>query len=176
MAPFALLVFFSHSYTYISISHKLQLLNTDIHWCLQIKGIINQVLKPSKVRTQSRLRVYNTIAVPTIFHTVKLTTQNEQVKYIMRRAEIKILRKTAKQKLWNFKRNQDILKELKAWAVLVEINRLWQWMYKTFRSMGRSCVSQARCDEMSNGGIRRAARLLNRLLDCYIETGRCQEI
>jgi hypothetical protein len=62
---------------------------------LQIIGIINQVLKPSKVQKQTRLRIYNTLAITTLLHSSETWTLKELDKSRITAAEMKFLRKTA---------------------------------------------------------------------------------
>jgi hypothetical protein len=56
---------------------------------LKITGIINQVLKPSKVQKQTRLRTYNTLAIPTLLYISEAWTLKEQDKARIIAAEMK---------------------------------------------------------------------------------------
>jgi hypothetical protein len=47
---------------------------------LKITGIINQVLKPSKVQKQTKLQIYNTLAIPTLLYSSEAWTLKEQDK------------------------------------------------------------------------------------------------
>jgi hypothetical protein len=63
---------------------------------LQITGIINQVLKPSKVQKQTTLKIYNTLGLPTLLYGSETWTLLEQDKSRITAAEMKFMRKTAK--------------------------------------------------------------------------------
>jgi hypothetical protein len=55
-----------------------QMLQTNLNKCLDIKGIINERLKPSKVHEKTSIGTYNTLAVPTLLHiSENLTRKNE---------------------------------------------------------------------------------------------------
>ena len=70
---------------------------------------------------------------------------------------MKMLRNTAKYKIFNYRRNQDIFKEL-----VVQINNGDNECIKQITD--GQVMSHARCYEMSNGRIMRVGRLLERLL------------
>jgi hypothetical protein len=89
---------------------------------LQITGIINEVLKPYKVQKQTRLNIYNTLAVPTLLYGSETWTLREQDKSRITAAEIKFMRKTAKYTWQDHKINQEIMKELETNPVLEKIN------------------------------------------------------
>jgi hypothetical protein len=88
----------------------------------QITGIINQVLKPCEVQKQTRLKIYNTLALPTLLYGSETWTLREQDKSRITAAEMKFMRKTAKYTWQDHKTNQEIMKELKTNPVLEQIN------------------------------------------------------
>jgi hypothetical protein len=63
---------------------------------LQITEIINHILKPSKVQKQTRSRIYNPLAIPTLLYGSKMWTLKEQDNARIMEADMKRLRKTAK--------------------------------------------------------------------------------
>jgi hypothetical protein len=73
---------------------------------LQITGTTSQVLTPSKIQKQTRLRIYNTLAIYT--NGSETWTVKEQVKARITAVEMKLARKTANYTLYDYKRNQDI--------------------------------------------------------------------
>jgi hypothetical protein len=88
-----------NTYTYLEckLSHEKEKdVAIKLSKFLQVTGIINQVLKPSKVQKQTRLRIQNSLAVPTLLHGSETWTLMKQDKARIAAAEIKFVRKTAK--------------------------------------------------------------------------------
>jgi hypothetical protein len=108
---------------------------------LQITGIINHVLKPSKVQKQTSLKIYNTLALPTLLYGSETWTLREQDKSRITAAEIKFMRKTAKYTRQDHKRNQKIMKELKTNLILEKINSYKEKWIQHVHRMERSKTS-----------------------------------
>jgi hypothetical protein len=94
-------------------SSKFLTIITDTTKFLQITGIVNQVLKPSKLQKQTRLRIYSTLSIPTLLYGSETWTLMEQDKAIITATRIKVFRKAAKYTIHDHKRNQDITKNSK---------------------------------------------------------------
>jgi uncharacterized ubiquitin-like protein YukD len=63
---------------------------------LKIKGLINTIFKPSKVKQQTRIQVYNTLALPTLFYGSENWTMKANNKIRITTAEKRFMRTTAK--------------------------------------------------------------------------------
>jgi hypothetical protein len=70
----------------------------------------------------TRLRIYNTLAISTILYGSKTWTLQKHTHKPITAAEMRFLTKTANYTLFDHKRNQDIIKELRIEPVLEKIN------------------------------------------------------
>jgi hypothetical protein len=111
---------------------------TKVSKFLQITGIINQVLNPSKLQRQTRLRIYNTLAIPILLYGSEAWTLKEQDKSRITAAEMKLLRKTAKYTWQDHKQNRDITEELKIQPVMEKINNYKNKWIQHVRRMDRA--------------------------------------
>jgi hypothetical protein len=66
-----------------------------------------------KAQKQTRLRIYNTLAIPILRHINGTCTLNEEDKARITAADMAFLRQPAKYTLHDHKMNQDIIKEFK---------------------------------------------------------------
>jgi hypothetical protein len=105
------------------------------------------ILKPSKVQKEARLQIYNTVAISTLLYGCEIWTLKEQDKSEITAAEMKFLRKTIKYTLFDHKRNQDIMKELKTQSVL-EKNRQLQTQVDTTCSQNEQISTPIHCSEI----------------------------
>jgi hypothetical protein len=120
-------------------------ITTKVSKFLQITGIISQVLKPSKVQRQTRLRIYITLAVPILLNGSEAWTLKEQDKSRITAAEIEFMRKTAKYTWQDHKRNQDITEELEIRSVMEKINNYknkWIQHVRRMDRAGLTCYSE----------------------------------
>ena len=62
----------------------------------QITGIINRTLKPPQVQKHVRLKIYNTLALPSLLYGCETWSIREPDKYRMPSAEMKFMGRTAK--------------------------------------------------------------------------------
>jgi hypothetical protein len=76
---------------------------------LQVTGTINNVLKPNQVQKSSRMKIYNTLAIPTLIYGSEIWTLTQQNKSRLKASEMKFLRRTAGHTLLDHKKNEDIL-------------------------------------------------------------------
>jgi hypothetical protein len=76
-------------------------------------GVIDQVFKPSLVQQHTRLNIYRTLARPVLVYGSEAWTIRKADEKILQAAEMKFMRKTAGLTLWDHKRNEEILKNLK---------------------------------------------------------------
>jgi hypothetical protein len=70
-------------------------------------------LKPSSVQEQTRLNIYRTLARPELIYGGEAWTIKKTDERKLQAAEMKFMRKTAGRTLWDHKRNEEILKNLK---------------------------------------------------------------
>jgi hypothetical protein len=78
---------------------------------LKILGLLNNVLKPNQIHKTTRLKVYNTLAVPTLIYGSGMWTLIKQDKTRLTTSEMKCLRKTAGYTLMDHKQNEEIIQE-----------------------------------------------------------------
>jgi hypothetical protein len=63
---------------------------------LKITHLINTIFKPSKVQKQTRIQIYNTLALPTLLYGSKNWTVKANNKTRITTAEMRLMRTTAK--------------------------------------------------------------------------------
>jgi hypothetical protein len=88
---------------------------------LKILGLINNVLKPNQVQKTTRLKVYNTLAVPTLIYGSEIWTLRKQDKTRLTTSEMKFLRKTTGYTLMDHKKNEEIIRELQVAPIINKI-------------------------------------------------------
>jgi hypothetical protein len=76
---------------------------------LKILGLLNNVLKPNQVLKTTKLKVYNTLAVPALIYGSEIWTLRKQDKTRLTTSEMKLLRKTAGYILMDHKKNEEII-------------------------------------------------------------------
>ena len=106
---------------------------------LQITEIINRILKTSQIRKYARLKIYRTLALPTVLYgceTWQLSIR-EQDKSRLTSAEIKFMRRTAKYTWQDYKTNKYTLSEIKISPVVKKIQNYLNTLIKHFRRMNR---------------------------------------
>jgi hypothetical protein len=126
--------------------------------------IINQVLKPSKVQRQTRLRTFNTLAIPILLCGSEAWTLKEQDNSRITAAEMKFMRKTAKYTWQDHRRDQDVTEELQIRPVVEKINNYKNKWIQHVRRMDRAGLLHAIL-KYQPAGRRGHGRPLKRLLD-----------
>jgi hypothetical protein len=63
--------------------------HSKIAKCLQILGVLNNTLKPNLVQRSTRLKLYKTLALPTLLHGSEIWTIKQFDKNRLRTAEMK---------------------------------------------------------------------------------------
>ena len=131
---------------------------------LQIIGIINKTFKPSQVQKHTRLKIYNTLAIPTLLYGCETWAIRRKDESRITAAEMKFLRRTAKYTWQDHKRNEDILTELKVVPALEKIydyrNKWSQHVDRMTRSRLPNLIVQYK-----PRGVRNQGRPLRRILD-----------
>jgi hypothetical protein len=87
---------------------------------LKITGTINNVFKPKKSLMKTRIKLYNTLALPTLLYSSDNWTTKARVATIITAAEIKYMR-TVGYTWTDHKTNTEIAKELNITPVLDKI-------------------------------------------------------
>jgi hypothetical protein len=156
-----------HTFNYLgcSLSYEREKdVTTEVSKFLQITEITNKVLKPSEVQRQTRLRIYNTAAIPILLYGSEAWALKEQDKSRVTAAEMKFMRETAKYTWQDHKRNQDITEELKIQQVLEKINNYKNKWIQHVRRMDRVRLPHAVL-KYQPAGRRDQGRPLKELLD-----------
>lgn len=96
---------------------------------LKVSGLINRILPANCIRRETRLKVYNTLAIPMLTYGSEAWVLRKKDKQRISAAEMKFLRKTAGYTLLDRKRNESIQNELKITPVVrrvKEYRRRWR--------------------------------------------------
>ena len=90
---------------------------------LQITVIIYRTLEHAQVQKHTRLKIYNTLALPTLLYGCETGVLTERNKSTLTSAEMKFMRRTVKYTWKDYKAIEDILLELKINQVVKKIQR-----------------------------------------------------
>ena len=88
---------------------------------LRVTGLINRIMNPNNIRKETRIRIYNTLAVPMLTYGSEVWALKKRDKQRISAAEMRFMRKTAKVTLRDRKRNTDILNTLEATPIIKKI-------------------------------------------------------
>jgi hypothetical protein len=88
-------------------------IDSKISKFLKITGIINNIFKPNKVRKNTIIKLYSTLALPVLLYGSENRTIKAKDKARLISAEIKFMRRTAGYIWPDFKQNTEILEDLK---------------------------------------------------------------
>jgi hypothetical protein len=95
---------------------------------LKITGIINNVFRPQKTLNKTRIKLYNTLALPVLLYGSETGTVKARDAKRITAAEMKYMRRTAGYIWTDYKTNTQIAKELKITPILdklLEYKRNW---------------------------------------------------
>ena len=95
---------------------------------LKITGILNNVFRPQKTLKKTRMKLYNTLALPDLLYGSEMWTIKARDTRIITAAEMKCMRITAGYTWTDYKTNKQIAKELKITPILdklLEHKRKW---------------------------------------------------
>ena len=139
-------------------------INNKLNNFTKITGVINNVFKPKTTLRKTRIKLYNTLALPTLLYgseswTIKATDASR-----IRAAEMRYMRKTAGYTWSDYKSNTEVIKELKITPVLEKLeNHKTKWI----RHVNR--MTNDRLPKIMKNyrplGTRRRGRPMKRLLD-----------
>jgi hypothetical protein len=135
----------------------------------QILGILNNTFKPSLVQKSLKIKIYNTLALPTLLYGNEIWTLKQKDKNRLTSGEMKFFRRTAEYALFDHKRDEEILEELKVEPVGEKLRRYKSnWLQQVTRK-NKNRVPKIMLN-YSPIGRRRLGRPSKRLLD-EVETG-----
>ena len=87
-------------------------IDNNLHNYLKITGIINNVFRPQKTLKKTRIKLYNTLALPVLLHGSETWTIKAGDAKRITAAELKYMRRTAGYTWTDYKTNSHIAKEL----------------------------------------------------------------
>ena len=131
---------------------------------MKITGILNNVFRPRKTLKKTRIKLYNTLALPVLLYGSETLTIKARDARRITAAEMKYMRRTAGYIWTDYKTKPQIAKELKITPILdklLEYKRNW---IQHVNRMPRNRLPRVmkRC---SPTGRRNHGRPLKRLLD-----------
>jgi len=95
---------------------------------LKITGILNNVFRPQKTLKKTRIKLYNTLALPVLLYVNETWTIKASDARRITAAGLKYMRRTAGYTWTDYKTNAQIAKELKITQILdklLEYKRSW---------------------------------------------------
>jgi len=162
-----------NSFNYLEnmISYEKELdIDNKLHEYLKITGILIDVFRPQKPLKKTRIKLYNTLALPVLLYGSETWTIKARDARRITAAEMKCLRRTAGYTWTDYKTNTQITKELKITPILdklLEYRRNW---IKHVNRMPRNRLPRVMKHYSPNNG-RNHGRPLNRLLDTLDRNG-----
>ena len=88
---------------------------------MKITGILNNVFRTQKTLKKTRIKLYNTLALPVLLYDSETWTINERDARRITAAEIKYMRRTLGYTWTDYKINAQIAKELKITPILAKL-------------------------------------------------------
>ena len=88
-------------------------IDNKLHNYLKITGILNNLFKPQKILKKTRIKLYNTLALPVLLYSSETWTIKARDARRITAAEMKCVRITAGYTCTDHKTNTQITKELK---------------------------------------------------------------
>ena len=119
-----------NSFNYIgNISYEKELeIDNILHNYFKITGILNNVFRPQKTLKKTKLKLYNTLALPVLLYGSETWTIKASDARRITAAEMKYMKRTAGYTWTDYKTNSRIAKELEITPVLdklLEYKRNW---------------------------------------------------
>ena len=139
-------------------------IDNKLHNYLKITGIINYVFGPQKSLKKTRIKLYNTSALPVLLYSSETWTIKARDIRRITAAEMKYMQRTARYTWTDYKTNTQITKELKITQILdklLEYKRRWIQHVNRMPSNRLARLMK----QYSPTGRRNHGRPLKRLLD-----------
>ena len=144
-------------------------IDNKLHNYLKITGILNNVFRPQKTLKKTRIKLYNTLALPVLLYGSKTWTIKARDARRITAAEVRYMR-TAGYTWTDYKTNTQITKEFKITQILdklLEYKRKW---IQYVNRMPRNILPRV-MKHYSPTGRRNHSRPLKRLLDTRDRNG-----
>jgi len=103
-------------------------IDNKLHNYLKITGILNNVFRPQERLKKTRIKLYNTLALPVLLYGSETWTVKARDARRITAAQMKYMRRTAGYTWTDYKTNTQITKELKVTPILdklLEYKRNW---------------------------------------------------
>jgi len=139
-------------------------IDNKLHNYLKITGIINNVFRPQKPLKKTRIKLYNTLALPVLLYGSETWTIKARDARRITAAEMKYMRRTAAYTWTDYKTNAQIAKELEITSVLDKLLEYKRNCIQHVNRMPRDRLPRI-MKHYSPIGRRNRGRLLKRLLD-----------
>ena len=141
-------------------------LNIDnkLHNYLNITATLNNVFKPQNALKKTRIKLYNTLALPLLLYGSETWTINARDARRITAAEMKCMRRTAGFIWTDYKTNAQIAKELKITPILDKLLEYKRNSLQHVNRMPRNRLPRV-MKHYSPTGRRNHGRPLKRLLD-----------
>jgi len=104
------------------------LIKNEITFFFKITGILNNVFRPQNPLKKTRIKLYNTLALPVLLYGSETRTIKASDARRITAAEMKYMRSTAGYTWTDYKTNAQIAKELQITPILdklLEYNKSW---------------------------------------------------
>ena len=139
-------------------------IDNELNNFLKITGILNNVFRPEKPLKKTRIKLYNTLALPVLLYGSETWTIKANDARRVTAAEMKYVRRTAGYTWADYETNPQIAKELKITTILdklLEYKRSW---IQHVNRMPRNRLPRVMKHYFPNGR-RNRGRPLKRLVD-----------
>ena len=147
------------------ISYKKDLdIDIKLHNYLKITGILNNVFRPQKTLKKTRIKLYDTLALPVLLHGSETWTVKARDARRITAAEMKYMRRTAGYTWADYKTNTQITKELKITPILDKLLEYKKNWIQHVNRLPRNRLPRV-MKHYSPTGRRKHGRPLKRLLD-----------
>jgi hypothetical protein len=131
---------------------------------LKIRGILNNVFRPQKALKKTRIKLYNTPALPVLLYDSETWTVKASDARRITAAEMKCMRRTAGYTWTDYKTNAQIAKELKITPVVDKLLKYKRSWIQHVNRMPRNRLPRV-MKHYCPSGRRNHGRPLKRLLD-----------
>ena len=139
-------------------------IDNKLHKYLKITGILNNVFRPQKTLKKTRIKLYNTLALPVLLYGSETWTIKARDARRITAAKMKYMRRTAGFIWTDYKTNAQIAKELKITPILDKLLEYKRNSLQHVNRMPRNRLPRV-MKHYSPTGRRNHGRPLKRLLD-----------
>ena len=137
---------------------------------LKITGILNNVFRPQKALKKTRIKLYNTLALPVLLYGSETWTVKASDARRITAAEMECMRRTAGYTWTDYKTNEQIAKELKITPILEKLLAYKRSWIQHVNRMTRNRLPRV-MKHYCPTGRRNHGRPLKRLVDTWDRNG-----